>query len=380
MKILVTGGAGFIGSHTADALLKQGHEVRILDALEPPVHTGGPPNWLPAEAELVQGSVLDRDLLSKSLVGVEAVFHFAAYQDYLPDFSRFFHVNSGGTALLYEVLVAQKLPVRRVVVASSQAVYGEGPYACPDHGVYAAEARPLVRLRRAAWDHTCPTCDSPVQPAPAGEDIAAPHTPYGISKHDQERIALTLGRRYGIPSVALRYSIVQGPRQSFHNAYSGALRSFAVRVLTGGRPELFEDGNQQRDFVSVHDVVRANLLALNEPGMTYGAFNAGGDRAVTVRELAQAVIREAGAEVEPDITGRFRLGDNRHIRSDISRLRAFGWTPLVSQEAIVREYLAWAAAQPGVYDSYTVAATAMQSAGVIHQATEDTASHNSGDS
>lgn len=369
MKVLVTGGTGFIGSHTVDALLTQGHTLRILDSLEPPVHSGTPPAWLARDAEFVQASVLDREALRRALAGVDAVFHFAAYQDYLPDFSRFFQVNSAGTALLYEVIVAERMPVRRVVVASSQAVYGEGPYRCPVDGPVYATPRPPGQLERQQWEITCPTCAGPLAPAPAAEEQAAPHTPYGISKHDQERIALALGRRYGVPSVALRYAIVQGPRQSFRNAYSGALRSFAVRVLAGRAPVLYEDGQQQRDYVSIHDVVRANLLVLEDERAVYRALNVGGNRAVTVRELAENVIRAAGVSVEPDISGQYRVGDTRHIRSDISALRALGWEPRVAQDAIVREYLAWAAVQPGLHDTFAEAQARMRSAGVLRGGT-----------
>jgi dTDP-L-rhamnose 4-epimerase len=368
MHILVTGGAGFIGSHTVDALLARGHRVRVLDALEPPVHTGDRPPYLPAEVELMVGSVTDPAAFRRALVGVEAVFHFAAYQDYLTDFSRFFHTNSAGTALLYELIVNERLPVKKIVVASSQAIYGEGVYLCPAHGERFPDQRSAEQLERREWEIACPDCGAVMSPGWTDESAAAPHNSYGLSKRDQEAIATRLGRRYGIPSVALRYSIVQGPRQSFRNAYSGALRSFAVRVLTGKGPVLYEDGRQLRDYVSIHDVVRANLLVFEDARSDYQVFNVGAGRQVTVLDLARLVIDASGAPVEPSISGMYRVGDTRHILSDISRLRSLGWQPEAAQDAMVAEYLAWAAEQPDLRDTFADAQARMQAAGVLRVA------------
>ena len=365
--ILVTGGAGFIGSHTVDALLGRGYRVRVLDALTPPVHAGECPGYLPTEAEFICGCVTDRSLLREALEGVDAVFHFAAYQDYLTDFSHFFLTNSVGTALLYELIVNERLPVRKVVVASSQAVYGEGAYRCPNHDIQYPDQRSPAHLERGEWKVSCPECAAPMEALWTDERVVAPHNSYGLSKRDQEEIAIKLGRRYGIPSVALRYSIVQGPRQSFHNAYSGALRSFAVRVLTGQPPVIYEDGEQLRDYVSVHDVIEANLLVLRDSRADYQVFNVGADRRVTVRSLARLVIEVAGAGIEPEFAGLYRVGDSRHIFSDVSKLRALGWAPRVSQREMVREYLAWSAEQPGLGDSFAKARVAMEAAGVLRR-------------
>lgn len=365
MRVLVTGGAGFIGSHTVDALLARGHEVRVLDALEPPVHTGDWPAYLPGNIERVRGSVTDRAVLLRCLQGVDAVFHLAAYQDYLTDFSHFFQTNSVGTALLYELIVNERLPIAKVVVASSQAVYGEGAHQCPDHGVQHPTQRAGGQLDAQDWEVRCPVCGGPTAPVATSEATTSPHNAYAISKRDQEDIALKFGRRYGIPSVALRYSIVQGPRQSFRNAYSGALRSFAVRVLAGRAPVVYEDGRQLRDYVSIHDVVDANLLALTDERAEGQAFNVGGDRQVTVLELAALVCAEAGVNLAPELPGLYRMGDTRHVFSDVSRLRALGWAPRVTQVEAVREYLAWAAEQPDVRDTFADARQRMEAAGVL---------------
>lgn len=365
MNILLLGGAGFIGSHTADALLARGHDVRVLDSLEPPVHRAAWPAYMDPRIDLVRATVTDRAALVSALRDIDAVFNFAAYQDYLTDFSRFFMTNSVGTALLYEVIVDERLPIRKVVVASSQAVFGEGRYRCAEHGLQQAGARSRARLERGEWDVGCHVCGVPAELVPIDESFANPQTSYGLSKRLQEDIALTLGREYRIPSVALRYSIVQGPRQSLRNAYSGALRSFTMRALCGRAPVLFEDGGQLRDYVSIHDVVRANILALDDSRANDEAFNVGGDRWVSVRELASMVLAAAGVDFEPEVPGLFRVGDSRHIVSDVSKLKHLGWQPLVSQTDIVSEYVAWAAAEPDLRDAFTDARSQMIATGVL---------------
>ncbi len=364
-RVLVTGGAGFIGSHTVDALLARGYDVRILDALLPPVHDGRWPVYVPGSVDRIMGDVRDKTAIRRALDGVHIVYHFAAYQDYLTDFSTFFHVNAAATALLYELIVESRLPIDLVVVASSQAVYGEGTYRCSSCGLVHPDQRLESQLARGQWEIECPTCRGPLVVELTNEATVRPHNSYAMSKRSQEEIALSLGRRYGIRSVALRYSIVQGPRQSFRNAYSGALRSFAVRVLHGRAPVVYEDGLQQRDYVGIGDVVRANLLPLDRPDMASEAYNVGGDRSLTVTELATLVAREAGVDVHPYLPGSYRIGDTRHVRSDVSRLGAFGWRPEVPQERVVREYLAWARQQPDLADTYEQAERRMRDTGVL---------------
>jgi dTDP-L-rhamnose 4-epimerase len=368
MRVLVTGGAGFIGSHTVDALLARGHQVRVLDLLLPPVHTGEWPAYLPVEVERLRGSVTDRVALRQALEGMDAVFHLAAYQDYLTDFWTFFATNSAGTALLYELIVQDRLPVRKVVVASSQAIYGEGKYVCASHGAQYPDQRSAEQLERRDWPLRCPVCGQPMEPDWTDETVARPHNAYALSKRDQDDIATKFGWRYGIPSVAMRYSIVQGPRQSFRNAYSGALRSFTVRALSGQPPVMYEDGEQLRDFVSVYDVVAANLLVLEDARADYQSFNVGGDRKVTVRELAGMVSRAAGFAGVAECPGLYRVGDTRNVFSDVGKLRALGWAPTRGMDEIVGEYVEWAARQPDLRDTFAEAQARMRAAGVLRAA------------
>ena len=365
-KALVVGGAGFIGSYTADLLLQKGYQVRVFDALLPPVHPQpARPAYLPAEVELLVGDVRDKAAYAQALQGIDYVFHLAAYQDYLPDFSKFFHINTVGTAMLYEIIVEQKLPVRKVVFASSQATYGEGRYKCEQHGSQYPELRPLAQLMQRQWEVLCPVCAGPMQPVLTDESQVKPHNQYAISKYTQELVGLTLGQRYNIPSVAMRYSIVQGPRQSFSNAYSGICRIFTTRMLAGIAPVAYEDGGQLRDYVYVGDVARANLLVMEDSRADYQAFNVGGGKAVTVLEYGELVAEALDSPLRPSTPGEFRFGDTRHIISDITKLQSLGWQPQMPLPSVIREYIAWAIKQPGVGDYYAAAEKVMKQMGTV---------------
>ena len=415
MKVLVTGGAGFIGSHTVDALLEKGHEVRILDNLQKPVHLKGKPSWIPAAAEFVLGDVRDKGMWGRCLEGVEAVYHFAAYQDYLPDFSTFFHVNAVSTALLYEVAVEKGVDLGKVVVASSQFVQGEGLYECRNaecglrnekngltqrrkgakdsirHSIFQGAIRTEEQLRRGEWEMRCPVCGEPGEWQWTSETHAAPPNAYAMAKYSQEMQAMTFGKRYGIPSVALRYSIVQGPRQSFYNAYSGACRIFSLSYYFQKAPTVYEDGRQCRDFVNIHDVVRANVMALEDERMDYGVFNVGGGKAYTVAEFAE-IVREVSEEYaekkgltqrrkgakrlgekdkglpEAEVPGFYRFGDTRHACSDISKIRALGWEPRSTPVDSVKEYVGWLHEQDNVEDILAYAEKTMKEMNVVRSA------------
>lgn len=347
MNVLVTGGAGFIGSHTVDLLLRKGYRVRVLDNLSSPAHRDKHrPGYIPDEVDFQLGDVCSRRDLAKALQGIDAVYHMAARQDYLTDFSTFARVNVSGTALIYELIVNAHLPVRKIILASSQAVYGEGKYLCERHGIQYPHLRPLRQLEKGQWDVVCEICGKAMRPLPADESHANPHNQYAVSKYCQELFALTLGRRHGIPTVVLRYSTTQGPRQGFGSAYSGVLRTFALRLLAGEAPIVYEDGRQLRDYVYVGDVARANLLVLENEAANYQVFNVGGGEPITVLEYAQMMIKLVGRDVSPEIPGQFRFGDSRHATSDGAKLLELGWEPLVPVERVAQEYLAWLQDQP----------------------------------
>lgn len=368
MKILVTGGAGFIGSHTCDRLLEHGHEVVVLDALNAPVHRDGRPNYLPEGAELYVGDARNRDLVANLLRRVDAVYHFAAYQDYLPDFARFTDVNVTSTAMIYEIIVAERLEMQRVVVASSQSAMGEGLYLCPNDGEQTPDMRPETTLARAQWEIACPQCGGPLTMQRTPERISNPQNAYGMSKFGEESVALNLGRRYDIPTVALRYSIVQGPRQSVYNAYSGACRIFCLHYLLGGAPTVYEDGGAVRDYVNIHDVVDANLLVLTEDRAAGRVFNVGGGASYTTAEFSEVVRRHYGSDLPGRISGEYRFGDTRHIHSDIDALKQLGWAPRRAPAESVAEYAAWLEGMPGLDAVLADADAKMRSLGVVRKA------------
>ncbi|HET7599146.1 MAG TPA: NAD-dependent epimerase/dehydratase family protein [Gemmatimonadales bacterium] len=345
-QILITGGAGFIGSHLADALLREGYRVRVLDSLVPQVHGGGRarPSYLDPEVELQVGDVRDPDAVRRALDGVDAVFHFAALVGVgqsMYEIARYTAVNGVGTATLLEALMER--PAERLVVASSMSLYGEGLYRRVDGALVPGWERSMEQLRAGQWElrdeHGCP-----LAPVPTPESKApALASVYALSKFDQERLALMAGKVYGIPTVALRFFNVYGPRQALSNPYTGVLAIFASRLLNGNRPAIFEDGLQRRDFVSVRDVTQACLLALRRPEAAGETFNIASGHSFTVREVAARIARTLGREdVEPEITGKCRIGDIRHCFADIGHARArLGYAPRVTLDAGLEELAGW---------------------------------------
>lgn len=367
MRVLVTGGAGFIGSHTCDRLVQLGHEVTVLDALTAPVHRDSTPDYLTLGVDLVVGDVRDRDLMGRLLRRTDAVYHFAAYQDYLTDFARFTDVNVVSTALLYEILVNEGIELQRVVVASSQAAMGEGLYVCEKDGEQTPDMRPEAALELGRWELSCPTCGGSLRMQRTPERIANPQNAYGMSKYGEEMVAINLGRRYGVPTTALRYSIVQGPRQSVYNAYSGACRIFCLHYLLGSAPMVYEDGQAIRDYVNIHDVVDANVCVLTDDRAVGRVFNVGGGTAYTTLEFAEVVRKEFGSDRAPRVGGEYRFGDTRHIFSSIDRLRGLGWTPRRTPADSVAEYAAWLEGRPELDDILAQADRRMRSLGVVRK-------------
>ncbi|HWY71047.1 MAG TPA: NAD-dependent epimerase/dehydratase family protein [Terriglobales bacterium] len=365
MRVLVTGGAGFIGSHIVDRHLRKGDHVRVLDSLEARVHPRGKPPYLRSDVEFIQGSILDRWLLKRALDGIDVVSHQAAYQDYMPDFSKFLSVNAVGTALLYEVIVEHQIPVKKIVVASSQAVYGEGQYKCTQHGFFLPAPRSQGQLQRGEWEVQCPECHAVSESVPLRESHVNPYNQYAVSKLAEEKTALGLGWLHNIPTVALRYSITQGMRQSLFNQYSGVCRIFFSRAMSGLPLVVYEDGRQKRDFVHVQDVVDAYEVVLTSDAANYRAFNVGSGHAMTVLDYADAVAKRLGREISVHVSGEYRRGDNRHSVSSVSELTGLGWSPRRTLANILDDFLAWVDANGGIPADAMSAYAHMKQAGVV---------------
>lgn len=337
----MTGGLGFIGRHTVDALLRRGDEVTILDARTQPVHDPSAPTDVPTGARMVEGDVCDPDAVDAALEGAQAVIHLAAYQDYGTDHARFIRVNAGGTALLLERIVATEAAVRRFVLASSQAVFGEGAVQCATDGLQLAATRRDEDLARGDFEARCSQCGTPSEPAPTPENLVAPVNAYGISKLAAERLTLQVAPSHGIEGVALRYAIVHGPGQSPRNAYSGILRAAVLRGLAGQRPIVFEDGNALREYVSIEDAVSATLLGLDHAEAPGHAFAVSGAAAVSVHDLLRALGEATGLDLSPDLAGVYRVGDVRHTLASTDGLRTLGWMPTTDLAPTWRAYVAW---------------------------------------
>lgn len=365
--VLVTGGAGFIGSHTVDKLVEIGYDVRILDNLQKPVHLKGKPSYLNPKAEFVFGDVREKDTLTDALQDVEYVFHLAAYQDYLPDFSTFFNVNSVSTALIFEIAVEKKLPLKKIITASSQFVQGEGLYKKQDGAIISPNLRSMEQLEKGEWDWKDEN-GKIMEWQWTPETHANPPNAYAISKYSQELMTIAFGQRYSIPSVALRYSIVQGPRQSFYNAYSGACRIFNLHYFFDKAPTLYEDGLQKRDFVNIHDVVDANALVLQDSRADYQVFCVGSGTAYTIKEFAELVARVHDKEhIQPKVPGEFRVGDTRNTCSDISKLKKLGWLPRRTPVESVKEYLNYLKEQTDIDDILEYAEKTMKQLDVVRK-------------
>lgn len=365
MRVLVTGGAGFIGSHLVDRFLSDGFQVRVLDNLDPKVHPNGRPSYLPHAIQFVHGDITDRDVLLHALTGIDVVSHQAAYQDYMPDFSRFLHVNAAGTALIYELIVQHRLPIKKVIVASSQAVYGEGQYDCHRHGFVHPRPRSQQQLARSDWEVRCPNCGDRAQPSLLDENHTNPFNQYAVSKLAEEKTALGLGWLHAIPTVALRYSITQGPRQSLYNQYSGVCRIFFTRALGDQPLIIYEDGQQTRDFVHVQDVVDANMLVLEQDTANFEAFNVGSGTPLTVDAYASAVLKKLSSAATPHKNGEYRRGDNRHSVSRVDKLKQLGWQPRRSLSIILDDFLEWIESIGGIPQRVPDAYAEMRNTGVV---------------
>jgi dTDP-L-rhamnose 4-epimerase len=345
MLILITGGAGFIGSHVADELLRHGYGVRALDSLAPQVHGSEArrPDYLHPDVELIAGDVRDASIVRRALEGVDAVYHFAAavgVGQSMYEVADYTSVNNLGTAVLLESLIER--PVKRLIVASSMSLYGEGLYRNANGELVEGSERTVDQLKQSDWELR-DADGRALTPVPTPEDkTPALSSVYALSKFDQERLCLMIGRAYRIPTVALRFFNVFGTRQALSNPYPGVLAIFAARLLNNNAPLIFEDGLQQRDFVSVYDIAQASRLALEVDAAAGLAFNVGSGRAYTVREVSELLGTVLGKSIEPDICGKYRVGDIRHCFADITLARrVLGYEPRVPLEDGIVELAEW---------------------------------------
>lgn len=351
MKVLVTGGAGFIGSHLVDELVRKGYSVRVYDNLEKQVHTTEKPNYLNTDAEYIWGDIRQRNLLKKALQKVDVVFHFASvvgvgqsqYQ-----VARYVEVNDFGTANLWDVILHGKNKVTKVIVAGSMSSYGEGLYQCKNCGILKPSPRCEEDLNRKIWELYCSKCKEILNPLPTPEDVFLDaRSVYALTKKNQEELSLLMGRIYQIPVVILRFFNVYGPRQALSNPYTGVCAIFISRIKNNKEPLIFEDGNQSRDFISIYDCVRASLKAMESPLADYQVFNIGSGQKYTILEVANLIAKYLNKEIKPSIPGWYRKGDIRHCYADIGKIKKLlNWQPEVSFEKGMKDLISWAKAEP----------------------------------
>jgi dTDP-L-rhamnose 4-epimerase len=370
--VLVTGGAGYIGSHLVDALVARGYRVTVLDSLEPQVHRSGAwPSYANGKATYVQGDVRDRAVFEPLVLAADAVVHFGAAVSVgqsMYQVDRYVDVNTRGTALLLDILVNAKHRVQKVLVASSIGVYGEGAYHCATHGAVAPRIRGESQLAMRDWEQRCPECRRHVRSVPTPEDKPLYRDNiYSMTKYHQEEMVLLIGRTYGIPAVAPRFFNVYGPRQSLSNPYAGVAAIWLSRLMNDKPPVVFEDGGQLRDFVSIHDVVACLVLMLEKSGTDYLPVNVGSGQTVTILEIARLLAKLLGKSIEPEVTQTGRKFDIRHNTADITlAAEKLGYEPKVTLEQGFAELIEWARTSPdGAVDFFDRALDELKAKGLL---------------
>ncbi len=361
---LVTGGAGLIGSHIVDLLRGQGVRVKVLDSLVAPTHEG-PPDWLRDNVEYVFGDISDRDALASALPDVNVLYHLAAFGGFAPGITAYFNVNVSAYATMLEVAAQVRAPLRRAVVASSQAVYGEGASSCARHGPFHPAPRDLDDLARGRWELPCPTCAEPGSPIPTPEDYLAPRTPYAVSKLCLEHVAHRLGEPRGIATTMLRFALTIGPRQSATNPYCGIVAMFCQRLVRGEPVLIYEDGAQTRDFIDVTDVARACVAVADDPRAYGTTLNIGTGTATTVADIVSNLAALLDVDADIWMPGWYRPGDVRHLVTDATRLQALGWRPQVDLIDALQGYVTWMRARPLRPDPFPDGLAEMRAAGIV---------------
>lgn len=349
--ILVTGGAGFIGSFLVDRLIEKGYRVRILDNLEEQVHRGKKPKYLNAKAEFIKGDVRDYQAFGRALQGIEVVYHLASrvgvgQSNY--DIKNYTDVNIGGTANLLDTVVNQKLPVKKIILAASMSSYGEGLYRCKQCGIVQPPLRDAAKADNGDWEVYCPNCKSILIPIPTTEEAKLTNNSiYSLSKSVQEQMVMHVGKIYHLPAVSLRFFNVYGPRQSLSNPYTGVVAIFISRLKHNKPPVIYEDGEQTRDFVSVHDVVKALISAAETSSANFESFNIGYGKATTILHVANTLSSLMGMHIKPAVTQKFRKNDVKHCFADIAKAKKLLlWKPTVTLEEGLRELIDWSAKAP----------------------------------
>lgn len=361
--VLITGGAGFIGSALAERLVAGRHTVRVLDSLEAQIHGPDPRAASPLYRRIAglvdfhHGSVTDRDTVARALAGIDCVVHLAAETgtgQSMYAIQHYADVNVGGTALLLDVIANDAFPVKTIVTASSRAVYGEGAYHCEVHAMVFPAARNAQDMERGDFELRCPTCGHNTTPLPTREDAPlAPHSVYGVTKLTQEQLTLTVGRALGITAIALRYQNVYGPGQSLSNPYTGILSIFSTRIRNGNAINVFEDGTESRDFVYIDDVVDATVRGVEHRERLVDVFNVGSGIATPVSDIVSMLQRHLGTQVPVTVSGQFRVGDIRHNIADLAKARAvLGYEPSVNFAAGIERFVQWAAGEQVQVDGY----------------------------